>query len=47
MKKAEELRQQGEKEASNGNFEKAIKILEESTQQIIRAIRMAGIFIPG
>ncbi len=47
MNKAETLRKQGEQQAANNNFEKAIKTLEQSTQQIIRAIRMAGIFIPG
>ena len=47
MKKAEELRQQAIQQADGKDFEKAIHTLEESTQQIIRAIRMAGIYIPG
>ena len=47
MKKAEELRQQAIQQAEKKDFEKAIQTLEESTQQIIRAIRMAGIYIPG
>lgn len=47
MDKAEELRRHAEEQAASGNFESAIDTLEESTQQIIRAIRMAGIFIPG
>ena len=47
MAKAEELRAQAVKQAEGGDFEKAINILEQSTQQIIRAIRMAGVYIPG
>lgn len=47
MQKAETLRQQAIEYAKHKKFEKAIATLEKSTQQIIRAIRMAGIFIPG
>jgi hypothetical protein len=47
LQKARELRGQAEKQAGEGDFETAIKLLEESTQQVIRAIRMAGIYIPG
>jgi len=47
MDRAEQLRHHAEKQAAGGHFEKAIEKLEESTQQIIRAIRMAGVFIPG
>jgi hypothetical protein len=47
MAKAEELRAQAVKQAEGGDFEKAINTLEQSTQQIIRAIRMAGVYIPG
>ena len=47
LKKAEGLRAQAESQAAGGDFETAIKLMEESTQQVIRAIRMAGIFIPG
>ena len=47
MAKAEELRAQAVKQAEGGDFEKAIKTLEQSTHQIIRAIRMAGVYIPG
>lgn len=47
MAKAEELRQQAIQQAQDKAFEQAIKTLEQSTQQIIRAIRMAGIYIPG
>jgi len=47
MAKAEELREQAVKQAEGGDFQKAIDTLEQSTQQIIRAIRMAGVYIPG
>ena len=47
MAKAEELRAQAVQQAGGGDYEKAIHTLEQSTQQIIRAIRMAGVYIPG
>ena len=47
MAKAGELREQAVKQAQDGDFAKAIDTLEQSTQQIIRAIRMAGVYIPG
>lgn len=47
MNKAEELREQAIQQAAENRFEEAIKTLEQSTQQIIRSIRMAGVFIPG
>ena len=47
LKEAEKQRAKAEQQAGNGDFENAIKTMEESTRQIIRAIRMAGIFIPG
>jgi predicted negative regulator of RcsB-dependent stress response len=47
LKEADKLRAEAEKQADSKKFETAIKTLEESTKHIIRAIRMAGIFIPG
>ncbi|MGI9320857.1 MAG: hypothetical protein ACR2O5_05540 [Thiogranum sp.] len=47
MDKAADLRQQAEKQASKGDFEAAIQTLEQSTKEIVRAIRGAGIYIPG
>ena len=44
---AEKFRTEAEQQAAAGNFESAIKTMEQSTKDIIRAIRMAGIFIPG
>lgn len=44
---AEELRSRAEKAADKQQFEDAIGLLEESTKELIRAIRSAGIYIPG
>lgn len=45
--KAAELRTQAEAEAAKDRYEKALEIIEESTSQLIRAIRATGVFIPG
>ncbi len=47
MSQARELRQQAEAQAEKGEYEAAIKTLEESTKHIVRAIRAAGVYIPG
>ena len=47
LKEAEKQRAAAEQQAGSGDFESAIKTMEESTKHIIRAIRMAGIYIPG
>jgi len=47
MDKATALRQEAEKQAAAGNHETAIKTLEESTKNLVRALRGAGIYIPG
>jgi hypothetical protein len=47
LQKAQQLRQQAEAQASGADYPAAIKTLEKSTQLIIRAIRAAGIYIPG
>lgn len=41
------LRQQSEAFAKKGEHEQAIELLEHSTRQLVRAIRSAGIYIPG
>ena len=41
------LRQQAEDYASQDAHEQAIELLEQSTRQLVRAIRSAGIYIPG
>ena len=45
--KAGELRVQAEQAADKKKFEEAIRLLEESTKEFIRAIRSAGVYIPG
>jgi hypothetical protein len=47
VKKAQELRAEAEKVAAAGDHASGIKLLEDSTAQLVRAIRSAGIFIPG
>ena len=46
MSKAAKVRDDAEKKANQGNYEAAVEIMEQSTKQIIRAIRSAGIYIP-
>lgn len=41
------LRQQAEAFAVKNSHEQAIELLEQSTRQLVRAIRSAGIYIPG
>jgi len=45
--KAEELRAVAESQAMDGQFAKAIETLEQSTSQLVKAIRGAGVYIPG
>lgn len=45
--KAKELRAQAEASAAEKDFIGAIKLLEESTAELVKAIRNAGVFIPG
>lgn len=47
LDRATELRGRAESAAANGHYETAVEALEASTDQLIRAIRAAGIFIPG
>lgn len=47
LQKADTLRKEAETLATKGNFEVSIKRLEESTGQVMLAIRSAGIYIPG
>lgn len=44
---AEALRSEAEGVAGNRQFEEAIELLEKSTKELIRAIRSAGVYIPG
>lgn len=45
--KAKELRASAEAAASRKNHAEAVKLLEDSTAELVRAIRNAGIYIPG
>ncbi|MEN8205572.1 MAG: hypothetical protein ABFS24_06125 [Pseudomonadota bacterium] len=47
MNKADDLRARAEKQAASGDHEAAVHTLEESTKEIVKAIRSAGIYIPG
>lgn len=44
---AEALRTEAEVVAGDGEFEAGIGLLEKSTKELIRAIRSAGVYIPG
>jgi len=44
---ADELRKLAEFQASGGQFVDAVESLEKSTQELVKAIRGAGVYIPG
>jgi hypothetical protein len=44
---SESLRVQAEKAAASGDHVEGIRLMEESTAQLVRAIRASGIYIPG
>jgi hypothetical protein len=47
LSKAGELRLKADAAASRKDYAEAVKLLEESTAELVRAIRNAGIYIPG
>lgn len=47
IKEANKLRAIADREARAEQFTQAIKLLEQSTKQFVRAIRSSGIYIPG
>lgn len=47
MDKAASARKQAETNAEKGEYESAVELLENSTKDIVRAIRSAGVYIPG
>lgn len=47
LSKAAELRLKADAAASRKDYTEAVKLLEESTAELVRAIRNAGIYIPG
>jgi len=42
-----ELRRRAEDLAKDGNYEEAIGLLEQSTSELVKAMRGAGVYIPG
>ena len=47
MDRADTLRARADEQASDGAYENAVTTLEQSTKEIVRAIRSAGVYIPG
>ena len=47
LERAGQLRGQAESSASRGDYSGAIQLLETSTSELVKAIRNAGIYIPG
>ena len=47
LKSAGDLRRQAEEQAGRREFDAGVRTLEESTRELVRAIRSAGVFIPG
>lgn len=47
MARAATLRQRADRQAASGDYAGAVGSLEESTREIVRAIRSAGVYIPG
>lgn len=45
--RAAQLRGEAEAAARGGDHEKGVKLLEDSTSELVKAIRNAGVFIPG
>jgi len=45
--KAARLRAEARAQAAKGDYEAAVETMEQSTRELVRAIRGAGIFIPG
>jgi hypothetical protein len=45
--KAAALRAEAEAQARRGDHAAGIKLLEDSTRELVRAIRSGGIYIPG
>lgn len=47
IERAAALRGEADGAARSGDYEAAIRILEDSTRELVRAIRSAGVYIPG
>ena len=47
VERAQALRRDADARAARKEYEEAIRLLEDSTRELVRAIRSAGVFIPG
>ncbi len=47
LSKGQALRQRADEAATRKAYDEAVKLLEEATSELVRAIRNAGIYIPG
>lgn len=47
LAKAQDLRARADAAATRGDYGDAVKLLEDSTAELVRAIRNAGVYIPG
>lgn len=47
LDKAAELRRDADQQAAKGEYAQAVRLLEDSTRDLVRAIRGAGVYIPG
>ena len=47
VEEADKLRESATDQASDERFDEAIILLERSTAELVRAIRGAGVYIPG
>ena len=47
VERAQSLRRDADAQAARGEYVEAIRLLEDSTRELVRAIRSAGVFIPG
>ena len=47
LESADGLREEAKKLASEGDFVEAIGVMERSTKEVVKAIRGAGVYIPG
>ena len=45
--RADETRKRAESQAGSGDYEAAVKTMEDATRELVKAIRRAGVYIPG
>jgi len=47
VESAQRMRVEAEQQAARGDYDAALKSIDESTRELVRAIRTAGVYIPG